>query len=99
MFHLCEYIYMYSNAHTCLVSCCSKCQRVNVGLYTIREELERFTSTGNLTLLHVSFSRLHPEPPQGDEDQIKYVQDNMRVHWRELAKWVMEDEAVVYVCG
>ena len=45
------------------------------------------------------FSRLHPEPPQGDEDQIKYVQDNMRVHWRELAKWVMEDEAVVYVCG
>lgn len=73
--------------------------RVNVVLLTNREELERFSSAGNLTLLHVSFSRLDSKPTQGEGNQIKYVQDNMRAHWRELAEWVMEDEAVVYVCG
>ena len=76
-----------------------KVSRVIVVLLTIREELERFISAGNLTLLHVSFSRLDSKPPQGEGNQIKYVQDNMRAHWRELAKWVMEDKAVVYVCG
>jgi len=64
-----------------------------------REELEGFVSAGVLTLLHVSFSRLDPQLPQEQRNTVKYVQDNMRAHWRELAEWIMEDKAVVYVCG
>ena len=64
-----------------------------------REELNLFVSTGILTLLHVSFSRPDPQPSQEENNALKYVQDNMRARWRELAKWIMEDNAVVYVCG
>lgn len=64
---------------------------------SLREELERWLSSGLLTYLRVSFSRLDPDgnPRSGT----KYVQDSVRMEWEELAQWVSEDDAVVYVCG
>ena len=59
-----------------------------------RTKLESFLSSGVLTHLHVSFSR-----HQSDGVQPGYVQDNMRIHWEELARWIMEDDASVFVCG
>lgn len=29
----------------------------------------------------------------------KYVQDQIRLHWKELGSWLVEDKSYVYVCG
>ena len=47
--------------------------------------------------LHTSFSQLN-----NDDDSVetqKYVQDNIRKYKLELSKWIMEDNAIVYICG
>jgi sulfite reductase alpha subunit-like flavoprotein len=62
-----------------------------------RTKLESFLSSGVLTHLHVSFSRHQSDV--GGEQQPSYVQDNMIIHWEELARWIMEDNASVFVCG
>jgi hypothetical protein len=35
---------------------------------------------------------LHSTPP-------RYVQDLMKVHWKELCGWLLEEEGYLYVCG
>ena len=62
-----------------------------------RTELEKFLTSEVLYHLHVSFSR-YPSDKLNAE-QPKYVQDNMRLHWEELSKWIMEEDALVFVCG
>ena len=63
-----------------------------------RTKLKSFLSSGVLTHLHVSFSR-HRSDTDGMQQPSCYVQDNMRIHWEELARWIMEDNASVFVCG
>ena len=66
-----------------------------VSLLLPRDQLQGFATDGTLTHLHVSFSRLETHV----SGEPRYVQDNMRIHAREVAHWVMEENAVVYVCG
>ena len=68
-----------------------------LSLYS-RSEIEGFLASGNLTHLHVSFSRLSEER-YIQEGHVKYVQENMRRHWELLGRWIMEEHSVTYVCG
>lgn len=66
----------------------------------VRDRLAHYTTSngGNvLTHLHTSFSRLNGEDESVDE--ARYVQDNIRKQKEELSKWIMKDNAIVYVCG
>lgn len=71
-----------------------------------REEIEGFMADGTLTHLNVAFSQLERSPTLSDasgsvvrEVTARYVQEAMMERWRELGRWVMEDDAVIYVCG
>lgn len=61
--------------------------------YIYRQELEGYHAEGTLSHLSVTFSRL--EVP-GD---VKYVHQEMRRKWEELGEWLLERNAMVYVCG
>lgn len=58
--------------------------------------MKGFLDEGILTKLSVSFSR---DDNPSDKDQPRYVQDNMRIHKEELADFVLNKDAIVYVCG
>lgn len=47
---------------------------------------------------HVIYVRIHTPCRQG-EGEGKYVQDGMRKYGLELAQWVMEEQAYIFVCG
>lgn len=62
----------------------------------LRDRINSFFQEGILSKLTIAFSR--------DEDDVsgpkcRYVQDLMRTHKKELADLVMNQEAVIYVCG
>ena len=48
---------------------------------------------------HTHTLRTHTHTPLSGEDEGRYVQDGMRRHSKDLAQWVLQDKAVVYVCG
>lgn len=65
-----------------------------------QKELETFLSDGTLTHLTVAYSRLEPTAHlQGGSGGVRYVQDCLRLHRHDLAVWMMECQAAVYVCG
>ena len=59
-----------------------------------RKELAAYVADGTLTHLVVAFSRY--EEVQGHRH---YVQDKIRAKGKLLSKAIMENNAVVYVCG
>lgn len=38
-------------------------------------------------------------PPLSGTTPLRYVQDLMRLNWKELGAWLVEDGGYVYVCG
>lgn len=71
--------------------------------------MDHFVTIGCLTHLHVAYSRIpltRNHSPLGqatalspESRPLHYVQDLMRLHWKELGSWMVEDKAYVYVCG
>ena len=80
-----------------------------------RDELKLHLSSGVLTHLNVSFSRLRKDEvvEQRDEQarldnedrtesfnvEGRYVQDNILAHGVHVVSWIVKDLAAVYVCG
>ncbi|XP_071075805.1 methionine synthase reductase isoform X2 [Desmodus rotundus] len=65
--------------------------------YLFREELRHFQKRGILTHLKVSFSR---DAPVGEEGApVKYVQDNIRLHSKPVARVLLRENGCIYVCG
>ncbi|GAB5567381.1 methionine synthase reductase isoform X1 [Prionailurus iriomotensis] len=61
------------------------------------EELRHFYKRGILTHLKVSFSR---DAPVGEEEApVKYVQDNMWLHSKQVARVLLQESGYIYVCG
>ncbi|XP_001519075.4 methionine synthase reductase [Ornithorhynchus anatinus] len=65
--------------------------------YLFRDELGRFLQNGTLTHLKVSFSREVPDGPEIASP--KYVQDNLRLCAREVARILLREKGYFYVCG
>ncbi|XP_036266100.1 methionine synthase reductase isoform X6 [Pipistrellus kuhlii] len=65
--------------------------------YLFREELRHFHERGILTHLKVSFSR---DSPAGKEQApVKYVQDNIQLHSKQVARLLLHENGYIYVCG
>ena len=79
-----------------------------------RDELKLHLSSGVLTRLDVSFSRLRKDEIAHVNEQVsidyesrtesydvgnKYVQDNIRLKGAHIVSWIVKDHATVYVCG
>ncbi|XP_045704302.1 methionine synthase reductase [Phyllostomus hastatus] len=65
--------------------------------YLFREELRHFQKLGILTHLKVSFSR---DAPVGEEAApVKYVQDNIQLHSKQVARLLLRENGCIYVCG
>ncbi|KAM9694496.1 methionine synthase reductase isoform 1-T1 [Trichechus inunguis] len=65
--------------------------------YLFRDELRHFLKHGVLTHLKVSFSR---DVPVGEEAApAKYVQDNLQLHSKQVARILLQENGSVYVCG
>ncbi|XP_066230726.1 methionine synthase reductase isoform X1 [Saccopteryx leptura] len=65
--------------------------------YLFREELRHFLKHGVLTHLKVSFSR---DAPVGEEGApVKYVQDSIQLHGKEVAGLLLHQNGCIYVCG
>ncbi|XP_020909211.1 methionine synthase reductase [Exaiptasia diaphana] len=60
--------------------------------FLYKEQLQDYHSSGVLSNLLVSFSR-------EEGSTIRYVQDNLRLHAKEVAKMIFDEGGVVYVCG
>ncbi|XP_069348058.1 methionine synthase reductase isoform X2 [Eulemur rufifrons] len=65
--------------------------------YLFREELRHFLKQGILTHLKVCFSR---DPPVGQEETpAKYVQDNIQLHGKQVARILLHENGYIYMCG
>ncbi|XP_008580017.1 PREDICTED: methionine synthase reductase isoform X1 [Galeopterus variegatus] len=65
--------------------------------YLFREELRHFRKCGILTHLKVSFSR---DGPLGEEEApTKYVQDNIQLYGKQVARILLHENGSIYVCG
>ncbi|XP_045421676.1 methionine synthase reductase isoform X1 [Lemur catta] len=65
--------------------------------YLFREELRHFLKQGILTHLKVCFSR---NAPVGQEEMpAKYVQDNIQLHGKQVARILLHENGYIYVCG
>ncbi|XP_006875409.1 PREDICTED: methionine synthase reductase [Chrysochloris asiatica] len=65
--------------------------------YLFRDELMHFLKHGVLTHLTVSFSR---DAPAGEGTApAKYVQDSLRLHAKQVARILLQENGSVYVCG
>ena len=69
--------------------------------YLYQKELDFYLTNGTLSKLSVAFSR---DAPEMDVNEVKrsfprYVQDNLRMHQEEIAQLLLNDDAIVYVCG
>ncbi|XP_067385656.1 methionine synthase reductase isoform X2 [Emydura macquarii macquarii] len=65
--------------------------------YLFRDELKSFVENGTLTHLKVCFSR---DPPAATEKApTKYVQDNIRLCAKEVARVLLKEKGCFYVCG
>ncbi|XP_022084501.1 methionine synthase reductase-like [Acanthaster planci] len=74
--------------------------------FLYREVIEGHLSSGILSKLCLSFSRDLIQSVTSEiagarnvPDVPRYVQDNMRKHATELSQLILEDKAVIYVCG
>ncbi|XP_036166231.1 methionine synthase reductase isoform X5 [Myotis myotis] len=65
--------------------------------YLFREELRHFHKHGILTHLKVSFSR--DSPAREEQAPVKYVQDNIQLHSKQLARLLLHENGYIYVCG
>ncbi|XP_044761908.1 methionine synthase reductase-like [Coccinella septempunctata] len=59
--------------------------------YLFKEDLKKFVASGALTRLSECFSR--------ESGTKEYVQDVIEKYTDELGYWILQDEAVVYLCG
>uniref|UniRef100_A0A2K6EFC8 Methionine synthase reductase n=1 Tax=Propithecus coquereli TaxID=379532 RepID=A0A2K6EFC8_PROCO len=65
--------------------------------YLFREELRHFLEHGILTHLKVCFSR---DAPVGQEETpANYVQDNIQLHGKQVARILLHENGYIYVCG
>ncbi|XP_074212203.1 methionine synthase reductase isoform X4 [Camelus bactrianus] len=65
--------------------------------YLFREELRHFLKCGILTHLKVSFSR---DARVGEEEApVKYVQDHIQRHSKQVARVLLHENGYIYVCG
>lgn len=60
--------------------------------FLYKDQLQGYHSSGVLSNLLVSFSR-------EEGSTLRYVQDNLRLHAKEVTKMVFDEGGVVYVCG
>ncbi|XP_006111092.2 methionine synthase reductase isoform X1 [Pelodiscus sinensis] len=65
--------------------------------YLFRDELRSFVENGTLTHLKVCFSR--DPPAAADKTPTKYVQDNIRLCAKEVARVLLRERGCFYVCG
>uniref|UniRef100_A0A8C8RX08 Methionine synthase reductase n=1 Tax=Pelusios castaneus TaxID=367368 RepID=A0A8C8RX08_9SAUR len=65
--------------------------------YLFRDELRSFVENGTLTHLKVCFSR--DPPPATEKAPAKYVQDNIRLCAKEVARVLLKERGCFYVCG
>lgn len=65
--------------------------------YLFREELRHFHKHGILTHLKVSFSR--DSPAKEEQAPVKYVQDNIQLHSKQVARLLLHENGYIYVCG
>ncbi|XP_005094471.1 methionine synthase reductase [Aplysia californica] len=66
--------------------------------FLFRDELHQFEADGTLSRLCVTFSR--DDPPAGStEPCLRYVQDFLRQTSQDIARLVVDEEALVYLCG
>ncbi|KAK6970169.1 methionine synthase reductase-like isoform X1 [Biomphalaria glabrata] len=63
--------------------------------FLFREELLHFESNGTLTKLCITFSR----DTTPSEKSPRYVQDNMVIMGSEICKLLVEQDAIVFICG
>lgn len=66
--------------------------------FLFREELEKFVHNGTLSHLIVCFSRDEPDAAE-TVNRPTYVQHNLILHAKNLAKILLEDKGCLYVCG
>ncbi|XP_019632144.1 PREDICTED: methionine synthase reductase-like [Branchiostoma belcheri] len=68
--------------------------------YLYREELERLAAAGILNHLVVCFSREEPVAMETDgAPPARYVQDNLHHHGDEVGRMLLDEGAILYVCG
>ncbi|XP_066300342.1 methionine synthase reductase-like [Branchiostoma lanceolatum] len=68
--------------------------------YLYRKELERLAAAGVLDHLEVCFSRDEPVAMGTDgAPPARYVQDNLRRHGDDVGRMMLDEGAVLYVCG
>ncbi|KAI8495711.1 hypothetical protein Bbelb_266830 [Branchiostoma belcheri] len=68
--------------------------------YLYREELERLAAAGVLDHLVVCFSREEPVAMETDgAPPARYVQDNLHHHGDEVGRMLLDEGAILYVCG
>ncbi|KAH1177258.1 hypothetical protein KIL84_010960, partial [Mauremys mutica] len=65
--------------------------------YLFRDELRSFVENGTLTHLKVCFSR--DPPAAAEKNPTKYVQDNIRLCAKEVARVLLKERGCFYVCG
>ncbi|KYO34660.1 methionine synthase reductase [Alligator mississippiensis] len=65
--------------------------------YLFRDELQYFVENGILTHLKVCFSR--DPPAAADMASPKYVQDNIRLCAKDVARVLLKEKGCFYVCG
>ncbi|XP_039522695.1 methionine synthase reductase isoform X3 [Pimephales promelas] len=66
--------------------------------FIFREELERFAHNGTLSHLIVCFSRDEPDAA-GTINRPTYVQHNLLLHAKNVARILLKDKGCLYVCG
>lgn len=66
--------------------------------FLFREELEKFVHNGTLSHLIVCFSRDEPDAAE-TVNRPTYVQHNLILHAKNLARILLEDKGCLYVCG
>ncbi|MDA3942998.1 MAG: sulfite reductase flavoprotein subunit alpha [Bacteroidetes bacterium] len=59
--------------------------------FLFQEELENYFMTGLLDKLNFAFSR--------DQDEKKYVQDEILANSKDVYSWIVHKKAIVYLCG
>ncbi|XP_026093345.1 methionine synthase reductase-like [Carassius auratus] len=66
--------------------------------FLFREQLERFACNGTLSHLIVCFSRDEPDAA-GTVNTPAYVQHNLSLHAKNVARILLKDKGCLYVCG
>uniref|UniRef100_A0A1B6D3S2 Oxidoreductase FAD/NAD(P)-binding domain-containing protein n=2 Tax=Clastoptera arizonana TaxID=38151 RepID=A0A1B6D3S2_9HEMI len=67
--------------------------------FLYRSEIEDFVATGILNKLSVSFSRDFKQNEGDSQNNIKYVQDNIRKEKEQFVHQLLADNNVTFLCG